>query len=156
MCSAGSAWALPQAGSPIRIPPDHRLLPTPRRFSQVAASFFGTWCLGIHLGPLVACSACSHSSIPEARYRLHQEESSHRLGNRQESRISTYSVDNVLSGDDRTRTGDPLLAKQVLSQLSYIPVRPRFGPDRGHLLTARLPRASLRLRAPARGRSFSP
>ena len=24
-------------------------------------------------------------------------------------------------GDDRDRTGDPLLAKQVLSQLSYIP-----------------------------------
>jgi hypothetical protein len=24
-------------------------------------------------------------------------------------------------GDDRIRTGDPLLAKQVLSQLSYIP-----------------------------------
>src|SRR5215469_782514 len=62
MCSAGSAWALPQAGSPIRIPPDHRLLPTPRRLSQVAASFFGTWCLGIHLGPLVACPACIHSS----------------------------------------------------------------------------------------------
>jgi hypothetical protein len=27
------------------------------------------------------------------------------------------------SGDDRDRTGDPLLAKQVLSQLSYAPVR---------------------------------
>jgi hypothetical protein len=26
-------------------------------------------------------------------------------------------------GDDRIRTGDPLLAKQALSQLSYIPVR---------------------------------
>ena len=26
-------------------------------------------------------------------------------------------------GDDRIRTGDPLLAKQVLSQLSYIPDR---------------------------------
>ena len=26
-------------------------------------------------------------------------------------------------GDDQIRTGDPLLAKQVLSQLSYIPVR---------------------------------
>ena len=26
-------------------------------------------------------------------------------------------------GDDRIRTGDPLLAKQVLSQLSYIPAR---------------------------------
>ncbi len=25
-------------------------------------------------------------------------------------------------GDDRSRTGDPLLAKQVLSQLSYIPL----------------------------------
>ena len=27
----------------------------------------------------------------------------------------------VLGGDGRARTGDPLLAKQVLSQLSYIP-----------------------------------
>ena len=27
----------------------------------------------------------------------------------------------ALGGDDRSRTGDPLLAKQVLSQLSYIP-----------------------------------
>ena len=26
-------------------------------------------------------------------------------------------------GDDRIRTGDPLLAKQVLSQLSYIPAK---------------------------------
>src|SRR5205807_3177834 len=30
------------------------------------------------------------------------------------------STDNS-SGDDRTRTGDPLLAKQVLYQLSYVP-----------------------------------
>src|SRR5256885_14781664 len=64
MCSAGSAWTLLQTGCPIRIPPDHRLLPTPRRFSQVAASFLGVWCLGIHLGPLVACPAYDHSSIP--------------------------------------------------------------------------------------------
>jgi len=28
----------------------------------------------------------------------------------------------MLSGADRDRTGDPLLAKQVLSQLSYRPV----------------------------------
>jgi hypothetical protein len=28
-------------------------------------------------------------------------------------------------GDDRARTDDPLLAKQVLSQLSYIPLSPR-------------------------------
>ena len=28
-------------------------------------------------------------------------------------------------GDERTRTADPLLAKQVLYQLSYVPERPR-------------------------------
>ena len=32
-------------------------------------------------------------------------------------------------GDDRIRTGDPLLAKQVLSQLSYIPARDGGGPS---------------------------
>ena len=51
------------------------------------------------------------------------------------TRESTYSVvkelrgqsrDSLIAlsapgGDDRSRTGDPLLAKQVLSQLSYIP-----------------------------------
>src|SRR5437870_698402 len=70
MCSASGARALPRAGCPIRKSPDHRLLPTPRRLSQVAASFFGAWCLGIHLGPLVACPACIHSSVAEARLRL--------------------------------------------------------------------------------------
>ena len=34
-----------------------------------------------------------------------------------------YSVFNVLSGgDEENRTPDPLLAKQVLSQLSYTPI----------------------------------
>jgi hypothetical protein len=32
-------------------------------------------------------------------------------------------------GDDRIRTGDPLLAKQVLSQLSYIPADKTGGPS---------------------------
>jgi hypothetical protein len=31
------------------------------------------------------------------------------------------SPESGIRGDDRVRTGDPLLAKQVLSQLSYIP-----------------------------------
>ena len=35
--------------------------------------------------------------------------------------LKTYSVVNVRGGDERARTADPLLAKQVLSQLSYIP-----------------------------------
>ena len=33
------------------------------------------------------------------------------------------------SGDERTRTADPLLAKQVLYQLSYVPSIPRRGAE---------------------------
>jgi hypothetical protein len=40
-------------------------------------------------------------------------------------------------GDDRIRTGDPLLAKQVLSRLSYIPSRV-VGLGRVELPTSRL------------------
>src|SRR5438270_2005972 len=65
MCSTGSAWTLLQAGCPIRTSTDQRLLPASRRLSQVAASFFGSWCLGIHLRPLVACPSYNHSSINE-------------------------------------------------------------------------------------------
>ena len=35
-------------------------------------------------------------------------------------RIETYEA--CIGGADRDRTGDPLLAKQVLSQLSYSPI----------------------------------
>src|SRR5437868_9266459 len=65
MCSTGSVWAFPQTGCPIRKSPDHHSLPTPRRLSQVAASFIGAWCLGIHLRPLVACLTYDHSSLLE-------------------------------------------------------------------------------------------
>ena len=42
----------------------------------------------------------------------------------------TRSIDVVTpGGDDRIRTGDPLLAKQVLSQLSYIPADKSGGPS---------------------------
>ena len=37
------------------------------------------------------------------------------------ARAAPLSIAFTLGGDDRSRTGDPLLAKQVLSQLSYIP-----------------------------------
>src|SRR3979490_3266074 len=96
MCSAGSAWALLQAGSPIRIPPDHRLLPTPRRFSQVAASFFGAWCLGIHLGPLVACPTYDHSSVSEARPQWYEDPDLPSAISTEISNFSTYSVDKEL------------------------------------------------------------
>ena len=41
-------WALPQPGFPIRIFTNQCLLAAPRNFSQLATSFFGVWCLGIH------------------------------------------------------------------------------------------------------------
>src|ERR1700686_3107134 len=65
MCSTRGSRAFPQEGCPIQKSPDHRLLPTPRCLSQVSASFFGSWCLGIHLGPLLACSTYNHSSVAE-------------------------------------------------------------------------------------------
>src|SRR5260370_24863662 len=76
MCSTRGSRALPREGCPIQKSPDHRLLPTPRCLSQVAASFFGSWCLGIHLGPLLACSTYNHSSVAEEltfRSRQHVE-----------------------------------------------------------------------------------
>ena len=40
--------ALPQPGSPSRIPMDQCLLAAPHGFSQLIASFFGNQCPGIH------------------------------------------------------------------------------------------------------------
>src|SRR6184192_2354869 len=122
MYSTWRARALPRAGCPIQKPPDHRLLPTPRRLSQVAASFFGSWCLGIHLGPLLACSTYNHSSIAEEELQGHVKLE---RGSRSAYGILEISIDlfgcQCAGGDERIRTADPLLAKQVLSQLSYIP-----------------------------------
>src|SRR5947209_12232970 len=126
MYSTWRARALPRAGCPIQKSPDHRLLPTPRRLSQVAASFFGSWCLGIHLGPLLACSTYNHSSIAEELFSV---TSNHIQEEDPEIEIAfgilEISIDlfgcQCAGGDERIRLVDPLLAKQVLSQLSYIP-----------------------------------
>ena|SRR5690348_3260533 len=123
MCSTRGARALPRAGCPIQKSPDHRSLPTPRRLSQVAASFFGSWCLGIHLGPLLACSTYNHSSVAEEMATRSRQK-------RKRIQILLYGILEIsidlfgcqcAGGDERIRTADPLLAKQVLSQLSYIP-----------------------------------
>src|SRR5437870_936402 len=141
MCSAGSVWAFPQTGCPIRKSPDHHLLPTPRRLSQVAASFIGAWCLGIHLRPLVACPTYDHSSLLEGWIADIRASKRSPSAIRQESRFDLFGYQSA-GGDDRTRTGDPLRAKQVLSQLSYIPGT-RFEHDRDALsddaLSVRLP-----------------
>src|SRR5689334_981565 len=129
MCSTRGARALPRADYSIQKPPDHRSLPTPRRLSQVAASFFGSWCLGIHLGPLLACSTYNHSSVSEDFFTLLINGSRSRQL-RKRIKILLYGILEIsidlfgcqcAGGDERIRTADPLLAKQVLSQLSYIP-----------------------------------
>src|SRR5207237_8261315 len=62
-----SAPPSPPTGFPTWKSPDHHLLPTPRRLSQVAPSFIGAWCLGIHLTPLVACLTYDHTSHVEGQ-----------------------------------------------------------------------------------------
>ena len=46
--------AVPSPGFPIRIPTDLCLLAAPRGFSQLTASFFGSWRLGILRMPFVS------------------------------------------------------------------------------------------------------
>src|ERR1051326_8820418 len=119
MCSTRGARALPRADYSIQKPPDHRLLPTPRRLSQVAASFFGSWCLGIHLGPLLACSTYIHSSIAEEWQSVTSKTSLRKRIQKFAFGILEISIDlfgcQCAGGDERIRTADPLLAKQGVS-----------------------------------------
>ena len=59
--------AINHAGFPIRISKDQSLLSAPRGFSQIAASFVGSWCQGIPLTLFVAwpnlLESCFCSSV---------------------------------------------------------------------------------------------
>ena len=48
LCVHPTVTVLRLPGFPIRIPTDLCLLAAPRGFSQLAASFVGAWCQGIH------------------------------------------------------------------------------------------------------------
>ena len=48
MCSSVGNGALLPLGFPIQSSADQGLLATPRSFSQLATTFFGLWCQGIH------------------------------------------------------------------------------------------------------------
>ena len=56
MRSGGAAWALPQAGSPIRRSADRGPCAPPRGLSQLVTSFFDFLCQGIHRVPLISSS----------------------------------------------------------------------------------------------------
>ena len=47
MDSVYDVWAWPHTDCSIRISADHFVLANPRSFSQLTASFFGSWCQGI-------------------------------------------------------------------------------------------------------------
>ena len=49
-------------------------------------------------------------------------DSNHRPPAYQADALTCWAISPLFGGDNRDRTDDPLLAKQVLSQLSYTPV----------------------------------
>ena len=104
-----SKWYLrsSQVGSPIRISPDLSLFATPRSISVLVPSFFDSWCQGIRLMPLLSWPICFLFFCLLFRYLCSFQ------GSLPISR---------LGGDEEIRTPDPLLARQVLSQLSYTPI----------------------------------
>src|SRR5213592_2488637 len=119
MDSVRDERTLLRPGSPIRTSSDRCLLAAPRGLSQLATSFIASRRQGIHRSLLVACPltvllveniAWLHSRIFVFGCQRSREYHSPRSRRRF-----------TPGGDDRIRTGDPLLAKQVLFHLSYIP-----------------------------------
>ena len=74
MYSAERNWCSYQLGSPIRTSPDHRLLASPRGFSQLATSFFAYLRQGIHTHALssltIKLTPISQSSFYSFMYLL--------------------------------------------------------------------------------------
>jgi len=63
----------------------------------------------------------STAEAPQSRFTTQRPHTHFALAPRGAKANSPFR--SACSGDDRDRTGDPLLAKQVLSQLSYAPMR---------------------------------
>ena len=109
----GGMLAYQLAGFPIRESSDHCLLAAPRGLSQLATPFIPSDCRGIHHRPLVAWSNLLTIVCP--------------LFYCQEAKTAIYFifflsfVNTSLYGGEGIRTPDLLRAKQMLSQLSYVP-----------------------------------
>ena len=61
----------------------------------------------------------------------------------------------AFGGDSRDRTGDLLLARQALSQLSYIPLSPRLAPSKLNNVTTSQAPADQDVTAPFSDADFS-
>ena len=102
---SGIPGSMPACGSPGLIAACHALhrFPAPRHPPFALSSLTTNFCC-LRRRSLGYTRESSYSIVKELR------------GQGRDTRIAF-----ALGGDDRSRTGDPLLAKQVLSQLSYIP-----------------------------------
>src|SRR5204863_8701248 len=122
MDSVPDERALPRPGSPIRTSSDRCLLAAPRGLSQLATSFIASRRQGIHRSLLVARPRTNFFTYKWRTSPGYTRESPYSVV---KDHASITRFDRVVSftpgGDDRIRTGDPLLAKQVISHLSYIP-----------------------------------
>ena len=107
----GDDQELPWPGFPIRKSPGQKLFAPHRSLSQLTTSFIACLCQGIHRMPLVA-SSLDHRCI----YGIHVYPNTDVKHQR-----DCLASENRPGGDGRVRTGDPRLAKPVLSQLSYTP-----------------------------------
>ena len=120
-------------GSPIRISADQCLFTTPRSFSQCITSFFASDCQGIHQMPLLRLILLRINNLPDYLYFSVKSTRSYLFIKKvyYTFSIRSYSNSSLLftllynyppsGGGKEVRTPDPLLAKQVLSQLSYTP-----------------------------------
>ena len=137
-------FALP--GFPIRTPAAQWICAPPRSFSQLIASFFGSWCQGIRPAPFVTWSLIATIARCLMVLILYSLAYEHKIVWFKESFVCKFCLDILVqviitcawilinmqfsryvfeayapSGDKGIRTLDPLLARQVLSQLSYTP-----------------------------------
>ena len=137
-------------GSPIRTSADQCLFTTPHGFSQCITSFFASDCQGIHQMPLPIAwfLQYKHFAFTICLYHLNKKSffyplffrilvyisilflprffdntifSYHTIQLFPYSQCFIASLWNLFGGGKENRTPDPLLAKQMLSQLSYTP-----------------------------------
>ena len=136
-------------GSPIRTSADQCLFTAPHGFSQCITSFFASDCQGIHQMPLPIAwfLQYKHFAFTICSYHLNKKSflpvilsnfgvyfytflprffdntifSYHTIQLFPYSQCFIASLWNLFGGGKENRTPDPLLAKQMLSQLSYTP-----------------------------------
>ena len=123
-------------GSPIRISTDRCLFATPRSISVLIPSFVGSWCQGIRPMLLITWPISCLFFLLDLVFKVQLETIDNwqwTIDDQIRDPSTTLGMTNLIihcsffivhcfcGGDEEDRTPDPLLARQVLSQLSYTP-----------------------------------